>query len=59
MQASKLRMKPLANHLALAHNNSSDKGIGTDPPTPALGKLQRPREMAPIRAWELRIHRTD
>jgi hypothetical protein len=59
METAKLRMKPLADHLTLAHDNSSDKRIGADPPTPTLRKLQRPREMAPIRACELRIHRTD
>ncbi len=52
-------MKPLADHLTATHNNSSDKRIGADPPAPTLRKLQRPRKMAPIRACELRIHRTD
>jgi hypothetical protein len=59
VQATKLRVKPLANDLTLPNYNSPDKRIGTDPPTPTLRKLQRPREMAPIRACELRIHRTD
>jgi hypothetical protein len=59
MQATKLSVKPLADHLTVPDNNSSDERIGTDPPAPTLGKLQRPRKLAPIRACELRIHRTD
>lgn len=59
VQTPKLSVKPLADHLAVTHNNSSDKRIGTDPPTPTLRKLQRPREMAPIRACELGVHETD
>ncbi len=59
MQATQFGVKALANHPTVPDHNSSDKRIGTDPPTPTLRKLQRPRKMAPIRACELRIHRTD
>ncbi len=59
MQIPQLGVKPLANHRAIAHYDSSDKGIGTDPTTPALRKLKRPRKMRPIRACQLRIHKTD
>ena len=59
MQAPKLGVKPLANYVPVTNNNSSDKRIGTHSPPPALSKLQRPREMAPIRACELGIHATD
>jgi hypothetical protein len=59
VQATKLSVKPLADHLIATNQGSSDKRIGTDPPTPTLRKLQRPRKMAPVRACELRIHRTD
>ena len=59
MQSPQLGMKPLANHTAITHNNSSDKRIGTNPTAPALRQLKRPREMRPIRACQLRIHATD
>ena len=59
MQPAQLSMKPLTNHLTVTHNNSSDERIGTDPPPPALSKLQRPQEMPSIRACELGIHKTD
>jgi hypothetical protein len=59
MEATELGVKALADRLAVTHNNSSDERIGADLPTPALGKLQRPREMAPIRTCELRFHATD
>ena len=59
MQIAQLGMKPLADRLAIAHNNSSDERIGTHSPPPALSKLQRSREVRPIRACELGIHATD
>jgi hypothetical protein len=59
MQATQFGVEALTNHLAATHNHSSDERIGTDPPASTLRKLQRPREMAPIRACELRIPRTD
>jgi hypothetical protein len=59
MQVPQLSMKPLADHLSVPHNHSSDKRIGADFPAPTLCKLKRPLQMGLIRACELRIHRTD
>ena len=46
VQVTQFGVKPLANHLAVPHDHSSDERIGADPPPPALGKLQRPREVS-------------
>ena len=59
MQPTQFSMKPLANHLALTNNNSSDKRIRAHPPPPALSKLKRLAHMCSFRACELRVHRTD
>jgi hypothetical protein len=59
MQLPQLSVKSLTNHLALTHNDSSDKRIGTDPTTPALRKLASPPQVGFIHACQLRIHRTD
>ncbi len=59
MQPTQFSMKPLANHVPVTSNNSSDKRIRTDPAPPALSKLKRPQEMPSIRACELGIHKTD
>ncbi len=59
MQTAELRVKPLADRLAIAHHNSSDERIGTHLAPPALGQLQRSTKMAPIRACELGVHTTD
>lgn len=59
MKLSQFGVEPLANHLAISHNNSSDERIGTDSPPPALSKLQRTLEMLAIRACELGFHETD
>jgi hypothetical protein len=59
MQSPKLGMKPLAEYLPLANNNSSNKRIRADPTPPALRKLKRLREMPPVRGCELAIHATD
>jgi hypothetical protein len=59
MQLAQFSVKPLTDHLAVPHNNSSDKRIRADPAPPALRKLSSPPQMDFIRACELRIHRTD
>jgi hypothetical protein len=59
VQATQLSVKPLANHLAITHNNSSDKGIGTDSSPSTLRKLKGPQEMPSIHGCELRSHTTD
>jgi hypothetical protein len=40
-------------------DDRANQRIGTDPPAPALGKLQRSAQVAPIRACELRVHGID
>jgi hypothetical protein len=59
MQATQLGMKPLADHIPVSHDDSSDERIRADSTPPALSKLQRPREMPLIRGCELAIHATD
>jgi hypothetical protein len=59
MQLAKFSMKPLADHLTIPHNHSSDKRIRADSPSPILRKLKRPLQVGSVRACELGIHRTD
>ena len=57
VQPAELGVKPLADDLAVAHDDRADQRIRADPPPPALGQLQRPPQMRLIRACELGVHR--
>ena len=59
VQPAQLGMKPLADHLAVTHDHGADQRIRADSPAPALGKLQRPPQVRPIRGCELGVHATD
>jgi hypothetical protein len=56
MQIAQLRVKPLANDLAIPHHNRSNKGIRANFPAPELRQLKRPPEMRSIRACQQSIH---
>lgn len=59
MQIAQLSMKPLADDLAVTHDDRSNKRIRTDFLPPALRKLKSSSQMRLIRACELGIHWTD
>ena len=59
MRLTEFRVPPLANYLAIPHNNRSDERIRTHLPAPALSKLQRAPKMLAINACELGFHETD
>jgi hypothetical protein len=56
MQISQFRMEPLANDLAISHNDRTHQRIRTDPPPPALSKLKRPPQVLTIRSCKRRSH---
>jgi len=59
MQIAKPCMKSLPDHLAIAHHNRSNEGIGTNPPAPVLSQLQSSHQVRSVRACELGFHATD
>jgi hypothetical protein len=56
MQITQLSMKPLADHLAIAHDDCPNKRIRANSTTPALRKLKRSLEVLPIRSCKRRGH---
>jgi hypothetical protein len=56
MKVSQLRVKPLANDLAITHHNRPDKRIRTDPPATTLRKLQSPLQVFAIRSFQRCVH---
>jgi hypothetical protein len=59
MELAKLGVEPLANHASITDDDGTNEGIGANPATPPVCKLQSPREVRPIRACELGFHPTD
>jgi hypothetical protein len=59
MKPAQLGVKALANNLAIPDDHGPNQRVGADLPTPALGKLQCPLQVRPIRSCELRVHATD
>gem|GEM_PF-2959386 len=59
MQAAKLGMETLTNHLTVPHDHGPDQRIGAHPTAPTLGQLQRPSQLGPVRGCQLGIHVTD
>jgi len=56
MQITQLGMEPLANHLAITHDDRTHERIRTDFPPPTLSKLQRSFEVLAIRSCKRHIH---
>jgi hypothetical protein len=56
MQIPKLSVKPLANHLAITHNDSPHERIRTDPPPPILRQPKCPQQVPTIRSCQRSIH---
>jgi hypothetical protein len=56
MKAAQFRMEPLANHVAITHDDSTNERIRTNPPTPMLRQLKSSPQMTLIRSSKLRIH---
>jgi len=48
MQPPQFRMKPLADHLAISDDHSSNQRIGADPTTPPLSQLESPLQVSLI-----------
>ena len=59
VNATELGVEALADHLSVADDDGADQRVRADPPAPALGELQRPPEVSPIRGCELGVHATD
>ncbi len=59
VESTELRVKSLADDLAIAYDDRAHQGIRANPPASALSKLKRPAQMGSIRGCDLAAHRTD
>jgi hypothetical protein len=59
VKLAQFSVPPLADHLAVTHDNRSDERIRADSAPSALRKLKRSQEMPSIRGCELRVHAVD